>query len=116
MRALRNIAIIAFLALIVAAVPGGGNVADGIMAALMLAFLTLIAGVGFMLYRQNRFAYESLDNTRRAWFLGAFGAVVLAVVGADELLATGAGTLVFIGVLGLAVFAIVRVVSEARSA
>ena len=44
MRAARNIAIIMLLALIVAEVPGGGNVADGIFAALTVAFMVAIVG------------------------------------------------------------------------
>lgn len=115
MRAARNIAIIALLALVLAAVPGGGNLADGILAALTVAFLAIIGAAGYLIYRQNKFAYMTLGERQRIWLLGALGAIVLMIAGADELLATGAGTLVWIGVLGLSIFAIVRVVGEARS-
>ena len=115
MRAARNIAIIALLALVVAAVPGGGNLADGILAVLLLAFLAIIAAAGYLIYRQNHFAYMTLSERQRMWLLGALGAIALMIAGADELLETGGGTLVWIGVLGLAIFAIVRVVGEARS-
>ena len=37
------------------------------------------------------------------------------IAGADELTGTGAGLLVWLGVIGLAVFLIVRVWQEARS-
>lgn len=114
MRALRNAAIIALLALVVAAVPGGGNLADGIIAVLMVAFLAVIGAAGFLLYRQNRLAYLTLDERRRGMLLAAIGAIVLMIAGADELLDSGAGTLVWIGVLGLAIFAIVSVVQSAR--
>lgn len=115
MRAARNIAIIALLALVVAAVPGGGNLADGILAVLLLAFLVIIGAAGFLAYRQNRLAYLTLDERHRVILLGALGAIALMIAGADELLETGGGTLVWIGVLGLSIFAIVRVVGEARS-
>ena len=115
MRAARNIAIIALLAFVVAAVPGGGNLASGVSAVLMIAFLGIIGAMGFLLYRQNRFAYMTLGQNPRLWLLGALGAIVLMIAGADELLATGGGALVFLGVLGLAIFAIVRVVAESRS-
>lgn len=114
MRALRNIAIIALLALIVAAVPGGGNLADGILAVLSVAFLVLIGATGYLLYRQNRLAYLTLDERSRTILLGALGAIVLMIAGADELLDSGGGTLVWIGVLGLAIFGIVQVVQRAR--
>lgn len=115
MRAARNIAIIALLALVVAAVPGGGNLADGILAVITLAFLVIIGAAGYMGYRQNRLSYLALDDRQRWLLLGAVGAIVLMVAGADELLDTGPGTLVWLGVLGLSIFAIVRVVAEARS-
>ncbi len=47
MRAARNIAIIMLLALIVAEVPGGGDVADGIFAALTIVFMVAIAATGY---------------------------------------------------------------------
>jgi hypothetical protein len=115
MRAARNIAIIALLALVVAAAPAGGNVADGIMAALLVAFLVILGAMGYMIYRQNRLSYQTLDDSRRAILVGSLGAIVLMIAGADELLDTGAGTLIWIGVLGLSIFALVRVVGEARS-
>lgn len=115
MRAARNIAIIAVLALILAAVPGGGNLADGILAALTLAFLAIIAAIGYLGYRQNRMAYLTLTERQRLLLLGAIGALVLAIAGADELLDTGGGTLAFIGVLALSIFAIARVIADARS-
>jgi hypothetical protein len=114
-RAARNIAIIALLALVVAAVPGGGNLADGILAALTVAFLVIIGAMGYLAYRQNKLAYVTLEDRQRAILLGAIGAIVLMIAGADELLDTGAGVLVWIGVLGLAVFGIARVVAESRS-
>ena len=115
MRAARNIAIIALLALVVAAVPGGGNLANGILAAFTVAFLVLIAASGYLLYRQNRFAYLTLTDRQRWLLLGGLGAIVFAVAGADELLDTGPGALLFFGLLGGAIFAIVRVVAESRS-
>jgi hypothetical protein len=115
MRAVRNIAIIALLALVVAAVPGGGNAADGLIAALTICFLAVIGLAAFQIYRQNRLAYLGLDDRSRAVLLVAVGAIVLMVAGADELLDSGAGLLVWIGVLGLSVFAIVRVWTEAHS-
>ena len=115
MRALRNIAIIALLALVVAAVPGGGNAADGILAAITVAFLSLIGAVGYVVYRQNKLTYMTLDDRQRWFLLGGIGGIVLMIAGADELLETGPRTLVWIGVLGLSIFAVVRVVAEARS-
>ena len=115
MRALRNIAIIALLAFVVAAVPGGGEAASAIVTALTLCFLVAIGFAGYQLYRQNQLALLSLEERSRTMLLAALGAIVLMVAGADELTATGLGLLVWLGVLGAAIFALVRVWSEARS-
>lgn len=115
MRALRNIAIIAALAFVVAAVPGGGNLAEGILAFFTLAFLALISFAVYLIYKRNQLAMLTLGNRERALLYAALGAIVLMIAGADELLDTGPGTLVWLGVLGLAILAIVRVVAQARS-
>jgi hypothetical protein len=113
-RTLRNIAIIAGLAFIVAAVPGGGEAARGLVAALTIGFLVALGFAGYQLYRQNRLALLSLDERARTALLVALGAIVLMVAGADELTATGLGLLVWVGVLGLSIFALVRVWTEAH--
>lgn len=115
MRALRNIAIIMLLALIVAAVPGGGNAAQGFFAIVTLAFLAVIGFVGYYLYRQNRLAYLTLDERQRAILLGGAGAIVLALAGAEELTETGTGLVVFVAILAVSAFGIARVVMDARS-
>lgn len=115
MRAARNIAIIAALALIVAVVPGGDNAARAIVAALSITFLALIGFMGWQLYRQYRFTYLQLAERQRALLLAAIGAIVLMIAGADELFETGAGVILWIAVLGLSVFGIARVVTESRS-
>jgi peptidoglycan/LPS O-acetylase OafA/YrhL len=114
-RAARNIAIIAVLALIVAVVPGGDNAARAILAALSLLFLALIGFAGWQLYRQNRFTYLQLEERQRALLVGAIGAIVLMIAGADELTDTGGGLLLWLAVLGASIFAIFRVWTEARS-
>jgi hypothetical protein len=115
MRAVRNIAIIALLALVVDVVPGGGEAASGIVAALSIVFMALIGFAGWQLYRQYRLTYLGLTDRQRATLLGAIGAIVLMVAGADELTGTGAGLLVWLIVLGAAVFAIVKVWTEAQA-
>jgi hypothetical protein len=115
MRAARNVAIIMLLALIVAVVPGGDNAARAISAALSIAFLGLIAFTVYVLYRQNSFSFLSLDDRQRALLYGGAGAIVLMIAGADEMTDGGAGLVVWLAVLGAAIFAIVHVVGQARS-
>jgi hypothetical protein len=115
MRALRNIAIIALIAVPVAFLPGGGAAARAVVAALGIGFLASIGFAGWQGYRANQFTISTLAEAPRAVFFGAVGVLVLMVVASDELLATGGGTLVWIGLIALAVVAIIRVWSEAHT-
>lgn len=115
MIALRNIAIIAALAFVVAVVPGGGNLADGLLAVMLLVFLALFGVAGYVTYRQNRLSFLALTDRQRTILIGAVGAIVLMAAGADEMLDTGPGTLLWIGVIAGSAFAIFRVVADSRS-
>jgi len=114
-RVLRNIAIIALVALAVTVVPGGGNVADAVLTALMLCFLTAIAFAVHRIYREQSFSFLALPDRWRAAVIVAVGAVVLMIVGADELLSTGLGLLIWIAVIAGAVFTVVRAWREAHT-
>jgi hypothetical protein len=115
MRATRNIAIILLLALIVAEVPGGGNLARGLVAAVTVVFLVLIGALAYQLYRQNRLTYLGLTESRRAIVVAALGAIVLMIAGTDELLDTGLGAFVWFAVLGIAIYGIFRVYQDSRA-
>ena len=115
MRTARNIAIIALLALVVAALPGGGNAADAILAVISLIFYALIGAAGFQLYRQYRLTYLGLTDAQRAMVVGSLGAIVLMVAGASDLTASGAGLLVWLAVIALSVITLVKVWGDARA-
>ena len=115
MRTARNIAIIAALAVPIAFVPGGGDAAEGILTALVLAFLAVIGFAGFQLYRREQLTFLGLDERPRAILYGAVGLIVLMIAGADELLDTGLGTLAWIAAIAGACFAIFRIWTEAHS-
>jgi hypothetical protein len=114
-RAARNIAIIAVLALIVDLAPGGGNAADAILALISIVFLALIGAAGYQLYRQYRFDYLGLPDRQRALFAGSLGAIVLMIAGASEMTKTGAGLLVWVGVLAFAVVTLIKIWGDARA-
>jgi hypothetical protein len=115
MRAVRNIAIILVLALIVDLAPGGGAAAKAIVTAISLAFLAMICFAGYELYRQNRLTYVGLTERQRAVFLGSLGAIVLMITGADELTATGAGLFLWLAVLGVAIFSLIKIWTDVRA-
>ena len=115
MKLARNIAIVALLALAVAVVPGGDNAARAVVTAITLIFFVLIGLGGRELYRQNRMSYTGLTDRQRLIFVGALGALVLMVAGADELTRTGLGTVLWLLAIAASIFAIVRVVGESRA-
>jgi hypothetical protein len=110
-RTARNIAIIALLAVPVAFVPGGGNVAEAILTALLIAFLAGIAYMVYTLYRQNQLTFATLTDSRRAALYGAVGGLALLIAGQDELTETGGGLVLWIGLViacGFLIFAVWR--------
>jgi hypothetical protein len=115
MRAARDVAIILVLAAVVAFLPGGGNAADTIFAAITMCFL---AGISWMLYvvgRQNELTLATLSDRRRGLLYGGLGLIALLVAGRDEMFASGGGTLLWIVLLGAAIAAIWRVWMDAHS-
>jgi len=115
MRALRNAAIVMLLALAVAFVPAGGNLADAILTAIAMGFLAGIAWFAFVFSRQNQLTLAALSDGRRAILYGALGVIALLIAGKDELFASGGGTLVWIALLAASVAAIWRVWIDAHS-
>ena len=115
MRALRNIAIIAALAFIVAAVPGGGEAAEAVLTAITITFLATIALAGFQIYRSQRLAIMTLTDQQRLLLCAALGVVILMIAGADEMLETGLGTLAWIGLIAAAAVAIWRLYLESQT-
>jgi len=115
MQTVRNVAIIAVLALGVAAIPGGGTAGETVLTALVMGFLAAIGFLVYRLYRENQLTLSTLTGAQRAVLYGAFGVIALMIAGADELLDSGAGTLVWIALIALSGFAIFRVWTEANT-
>jgi hypothetical protein len=112
----RNVAIVALLALAVAVVPGGGTAADTILQALLMAFLAVIAWFVYTVYRQQEMTLMSLTDGRRAILFGAVGLIVLMIAGYDKFREWGDGAIVgWIGLLALGVVAIIAVWREATT-
>ncbi len=115
MRALRNVAIVMLLAVVVAFVPAGGNVADTVLTAITMGFLAAIAWTLFVLSRQNQLTLATLSDSRRAILYGAIGLIALLIAGSDEMFASGGGTLAWILLLGASVAAIWKVWTETNA-
>lgn len=103
------------LALLVAFLPGGGNLAEALLTALTMGLLAGIAWVVYTLSRENQLTLATLSDGRRAVLYGAVGLIALLIAGTDKMFDTGGGTLLWILLLAVAVVAIWRVWIEANT-
>ena len=116
MRTVRNVAIILILAVPVAFVPGGGGVADAVLAALAMAFLASIAAAARQIYRENRLTFDSLPDDQRGVLFVAIGVIVLMIAGAGKLLGGGGvGAVIWVTLMACAVIAIIGVWMRAHT-
>jgi len=113
--AARNIAIIAVLALGVAFLPRGGDIASAVFTLITMAFLAVIVLALYRFSQANRLTLSALPDSRRFVLYAALGLVVLLIAGASTMFDTGLGTLAWIVLLGSAGVGIWLVWSEAKS-
>jgi len=91
--------IIALLALALTALPAGGNVAEGVLVFLSLLFAVAIGGMLVRLWRDTALHRDAMTDRQRWIVYGSAGAIALMVVGADEMLSSGPGTVAWLVIL-----------------
>jgi hypothetical protein len=111
---LRNIAIVLVLAALVVAVPGGGTGASIAIQAVSLAFLASLGWFASIMYRQHRSELYSLGDNRRLAVYGAVGVGALTLTATHRLWQTGTGEIVWLVLMGGAIYALVAVFVSAR--
>jgi hypothetical protein len=95
--------LIALVALLLVALPGGGSALDVVLTLLTVAFFTAIALLVARTYRQYRIDIESLDMNIRFALYGSLALAVLTFTATDRLFdAGGAGVLAWFVLLALA--------------
>jgi hypothetical protein len=114
-RTARNVTIVMLLALVVAFIPGGGNVAEAVITALTMALLAGVAWMVYTLSRESQLTLATLTDARRAILYGAVGMILLLIAGTDKLFSTGGGTLLWIVLLAASIAAIWRVWMDANT-
>ena len=112
--ALRNIGIIALVALAVAAIPGGSDTAQLILAILSLGFLAALGFLGYRLYMENKFTLWSMSDQHRALLYGGIAVAAATLVATDRLFNSGLGTILWFCLLGGSVFAVYTAWVESR--
>ena len=95
--------LIALVALVLTAAPGGGNLLDVLLTAFTIAFFAAIALWVARMYRQYRLDIETLDSNIRLALYGSLAIAVLTFTATDRLFnAGGAGVIVWFALLALA--------------
>ena len=116
MRTAVNFGIVALVALAFTAAPGGGETLSVILTLLSIAFFSLIALLGYRLFRQHRFEIESLSERQRLVLYGSIGLAFLALCATARLFdAGGLGFVAWLVLLGLASYGVYWVWTQYRS-
>ena len=111
----RNVAIIAFVALAIVLVPGGGTAADIVVATISLAFLAAMAFFAHRLYMENRMTLWALTTAHRALLYGGFALAFMTLVATPELWGQGGfGPVAWMLLMAMAVGAVFYVWNESR--
>jgi hypothetical protein len=111
---LRNVAIIALVALAVAAIPGGSATAELALAILSLGFLAAIGFLGYRLYMEHKFTLWSMSDQHRALLYGGVTVATATLIASDRLWDSGLGTIMWFSLLGGSIFAVYHAWVESR--
>ena len=110
----RNVAIIAVLAAMVAILPGGGTAARVVLTALYLAFLCATVWVASIFYRERRETLYMLSDGRRALLYGGFAALAVTLTATSRLWASPAGSVAWLVLVGASIYCVCSVIWAAR--
>ena len=115
MRAARNIAIIALVALAITALPGGGTTLDVVLTVIAIAFFAAISVLGYRLYREHHFTLDALEPRQRLVLYASVGLAFLTFTASQTLFDEGgAGAVVWIALLCLASYGVFWVFMQSR--
>jgi hypothetical protein len=112
--AARNIAIVLVLALAVWLLPGGGTSAEVVGELLFIAFAAGIALIVIRLYRERRSDLFGLGDRHQALLYGGLATLLFCGASAGRFFDSAPGTIIWIALLGGAVYALVMVFRHYR--
>jgi hypothetical protein len=110
----RNVAIIALVALGVAFIPGGSRAAALILGILSLGFLAALGLLGYRLYMENRFTLWGMSTRLRALLYGGIAVATMTLIASARLWESGLGTLLWFLLLGGSAFSVYHAWTESR--
>jgi hypothetical protein len=112
--AVRNVAIIAVLAAMVAILPGGGTAANVVITGLYLIFLGAAVWVATIMYREHRGSLYLLAESRRALLYIAVAVLAVTLTATHRLWSSPAGSVAWLVLVGASVYAGFAVIWAAR--
>jgi hypothetical protein len=92
--------IVVLVALLLAALPGGGPLLNVVLVALTIVFFTVLGYWGYRLYRQYRFELDTLSDQQRLVLYSSVGLAFVTLCATGRLF-NGIGVLVWLALLGL---------------
>ena len=111
----RNVAIILALAAAIDFLPGGGNAAATVLAALSMIFFAAIAWLLYRFYKEQQLTLATLTDGRKAILFGAVGGIALLIVGYDEFTDFSGGFLLWVALMAACVGAGILVWRDATT-
>jgi hypothetical protein len=111
---LRNVALVALVALAVAVIPGGSATAELLLAIMSLGFLAAIGFLVYRLYMEHKFTLWSMSDKHRALLYGGVTVAGATLIASDRLFDSGLGTILWFSLLGGSVFAVYHAWVESR--
>ena len=97
-----QLGVVALIALLFTVAPGGTPALGLLLDLLMIAFFTALAAFGFRLYKEHRFALDSLTDRQRLVLYAAVGLAFLTFAATRRLFELGgAGVLAWFALLAL---------------
>jgi ABC-type transport system involved in cytochrome c biogenesis permease subunit len=111
-----NFVVLLLVALGFAALPGGNATLNVLLTLLGIVFFTVIALLGYRLYREHRFTLESLEDRERLVLYASVALAFLTFVASRRLFnaSGGLGVLVFLALLALASYGVFWVFQRSR--
>ena len=107
--------VVALVALLFVLLPGGGPALALALTVLSIVFFTLIALLGYRLYREHNFALRSLETAQRLVLYGSIGLAFLTFTATPRLFAAGGlGVLAWVALLGASSYGVFWVFMRSR--
>ncbi len=111
-----KLGIVALIALVFTALPGGDGALNVLLVLLTIVFFTAIAVAGYRLHRQYRFELDSLPERQRLILYGSVGLAFLTFCATRQMFdAGGAGAVAWLALLALCSYGLYWVWTQYRS-